>query len=77
MDYMTIGAVIGTGFAVSVTFALSLRGYKPKICVVPLLIIALILCLLLGLSAIMVLPTKASFQMDQNTHLNMMRKQKH
>lgn len=51
MDYMTIGAVIGTGFAVSVTFALSLRGYKPKICVVPLLIIALILCLLLGLSA--------------------------
>lgn len=51
MDYMTIGAVIGTGFAVSVTFALFLRGYKPKICVVPLLIIALILCLLLGLSA--------------------------
>lgn len=50
MDYMTIGAVIGTGFAVSVTFALFLRGYKPKICVVPLLIIALILCLLLGLS---------------------------
>lgn len=51
MDYMTIGAVIGTGFAVSVTFALFLRGYKPKICVVPLLIIALIFCLLLGLSA--------------------------
>lgn len=51
MDYMTIGAVIGTGFAVSVTFALFLRGYKPKICVIPLLIIALILCLLLGLSA--------------------------
>lgn len=51
MDYMTIGAVIVTGFAVSVTFALFLRGYKPKICVVPLLIIALILCLLLGLSA--------------------------
>lgn len=51
MDYMTIGAVIGTGFAVFVTFALFLRGYKPKICVVPLLIIALILCLLLGLSA--------------------------
>lgn len=51
MDYMTIGAVIGTGFAVSVTFALFLRGYKPKICVVPLLIMALILCLLLGLSA--------------------------
>lgn len=51
MDYMTIGAYIGTGFAVSVTFALFLRGYKPKICVVPLLIIALILCLLLGLSA--------------------------
>ena len=51
MDYMTIGAVIGTGFSVSVTFALFLRGYKPKICVVPLLIMALILCLLLGLSA--------------------------
>lgn len=50
MDYMTIGAVIGTGFAVSVTFALFLRGYKPKICVIPLLIIALILCLLLGFS---------------------------
>lgn len=50
MDYMTIGAVIGTGFAVSVSFALFLRGYKSKICVVPLLIVALILCLLLGFS---------------------------
>ena len=51
MDYMTIGVVIGTGFAVSVTFALFLRGYKTEICVVPLFVIALILCLLLGLSA--------------------------
>lgn len=50
MDYMTIGAVIGTGLAVSVTFALFLRGYKPKICAAPLLIMALILCLLLGFS---------------------------
>lgn len=51
MDYITIGAYIGTGFAVFVTFILFLRGYAPKICVAPLLIIALILCLLLGLSA--------------------------
>lgn len=51
MDYITIGTYIGTGFAVFVTFILFLRGYKPEICVVPLLIIALILCLLLGLSA--------------------------
>lgn len=50
MDYITIGAYIGTGFAVFVTFILFLRGYKPKICVAPLLIMALILCLLLGLS---------------------------
>ena len=50
MDYMTIGAVIGTGFAVSVSFALFLRGYEPKICAAPLLIVALILCLLLGFS---------------------------
>lgn len=50
MDYITIGAVIGTGFAVSVTFALFLRGYEPKICAAPLLIVALILCLLLGFS---------------------------
>lgn len=51
MDYITIGAYIGVGFAVFVTFILFLRGYKPKICVVPLLVMALILCLLLGLSA--------------------------
>lgn len=51
MDYITIGTYIGTGFAVFVTFILFLRGYKPEICVVPLLIIALILCLLLELSA--------------------------
>lgn len=51
MDYITIGTCIGTGFAVSVTFALFLRGYKTEICVVPLFVIALILCLLLGLSA--------------------------
>lgn len=50
MDYITIGVYIGTGFAVFVTFILFLRGYKPEICVVPLLIMALILCLLLGLS---------------------------
>lgn len=50
MDYITIGAYIGTGFAVFVTFILFLRGYAPKICVAPLLIIALILCLLLGFS---------------------------
>lgn len=50
MDYMTIGVYIGTGFAVFVTFILFLRGYKPEICVAPLLIMALILCLLLGLS---------------------------
>lgn len=50
MDYITIGAYIGTGFAVFVTFILFLRGYAPNICVAPLLIIALILCLLLGFS---------------------------
>lgn len=50
MDYITIGVYIGTGFAVFVTFILFLRGYKPEICVAPLLIMALILCLLLGLS---------------------------
>lgn len=50
MDYITIGAYIGTGFAVFVTFILFLRGYAPKICVAPLLIVALILCLLLGFS---------------------------
>lgn len=51
MDYITIGAFIGTGFAVFATFTLFLRGYKSKICAVPLLVMALILCLLLGLSA--------------------------
>lgn len=56
IDYITIGAFIGTGFAVFVTFTLLtftlfLQGYKPKICAVPLLVMALILCLLLGLSA--------------------------
>lgn len=50
MDYITIGAYIGTGFAVFVTFILFLQGYAPKICVAPLLIVALILCLLLGFS---------------------------
>ena len=50
MDYITIGAFIGTGFAVFVTFTLFLRGYEKEICVVPLLIMALILCLLLGFS---------------------------
>lgn len=50
MDYITIGAFIGTGFAVFVTFTLFLRGYEKKICVVPLLIMALILFLLLGFS---------------------------
>lgn len=48
MDYITIGVCIGTGFAVFVTFTLFLRGYQPKICAVPLLVMALILCLLLG-----------------------------
>lgn len=51
IDYITSGAFIGTGFAVFVTFTLFLRGYKPKICAVPLLVMALILCLLLVLSA--------------------------
>lgn len=50
MDYITIGAFIGTGFAVFVTFTLFLRGYESKICVAPLLIMALILCLLLRFS---------------------------
>lgn len=50
MDYITIGAYIGVGFAVFVTFILFLRGYKPEICVAPLLIMALILCSLLGFS---------------------------
>lgn len=50
MDYITIGAYIGVGFAVFVTFILILRGYKPEICVAPLLIMALILCSLLGFS---------------------------
>lgn len=30
MDYMTIGAVIGTGFSVSVTFALFCEVINPK-----------------------------------------------
>lgn len=50
MDYITIGAYIGVGFAVFVTFILFLRGYKPEICVAPLLIMTLILCSLLGFS---------------------------
>lgn len=55
IDYITIGAFISTGFAVFVTFTLLtftlfLRGYKSKICAVPLFVMALILCLLLGLS---------------------------
>lgn len=55
IDYITIGTFISTGFAVFVTFTLLtftlfLRGYKSKICAVPLFVMALILCLLLGLS---------------------------
>ena len=50
MDYITIGAFIGTGFAVFVTFTLFLRGYESKICVAPLLIMAIILCSLLAFS---------------------------
>lgn len=49
MNYMTIGILIGLGFAVFITCGLFLQGYEPVGCIITLLIVGLIFCSLLGL----------------------------
>lgn len=49
MNYMTIGILIGLGFAVFITCGLFLQGYEPVSCIITLLIVGLIFCSLLGL----------------------------
>ena len=49
MNFMTIGILIGLGFAVFITCGLFLQGYEPLTCIITLLIVGLIFCSLLGL----------------------------
>ena len=49
MNYMTIGILIGLGFAVFITCGLFLQGYEPVSCIITLLIVGLIFCSLLEL----------------------------
>ena len=46
---MTIGILIGLGFAAFIAFGLFLQGYGSEACIITLLVMALILCPLLGL----------------------------
>lgn len=49
MNCMTIGLLIGLGFAVFVTFIIFLQGYEPQTCIITLLVVGLIFCSLCGL----------------------------
>lgn len=49
MTYITIGILIGLGFAAFIAFAQFLQGYKPKTCIITLLVVGLIFCSLCGL----------------------------
>lgn len=49
MNYMTIGILIGLGFAVFMAFGLFLQGYEPVTCIITLLIVGIIFCSILGL----------------------------
>jgi hypothetical protein len=46
---MTIGLLIGLGFALFVTFIIFLQGYKPQICINTLVAVGITSCLLCGL----------------------------
>lgn len=49
MNCMTIGILIGLGFAAFIAFAQFLQGYKSETCIITLLIVGLIFCSLCGL----------------------------
>lgn len=49
MNCMTIGLLIGLGFALFVTFIIFLQGYKPQICINTLVAVGITSCLLCGL----------------------------
>lgn len=49
MNYMTIGILIGIGFAVYMGFVLFLQGYEPQTCIITLLVVGIIFGSLLGL----------------------------
>lgn len=49
MTYITIGILIGLGFAAFIAFAQFLQGYKPETCIITLLVVGLIFCSLCGL----------------------------
>lgn len=49
MNCMTIGLLIGLGFALFVTFIIFLQGYKPQICINTLVDVGITSCLLCGL----------------------------
>lgn len=49
MNCMTIGILIGLGFALFVAFVIFLQGYKPQTCISTLVAVGLIFCSLCGL----------------------------